>query len=184
MSFDEKATEKKMESSVENLSREFAGLRTGRAHAGLLEPIHVDAYGSSMPLSAVASINTPETRMLAVQVWDVSMVKAVEKAIRDSDLGLNPNVDGQTLRMILPALTEERRKELQKIAAQYAEAARVAVRAVRRDADDALKKMEKNNEISEDILHKNTDKVQKLTDKYIARIDAELAKKQDDIMQV
>lgn len=184
MSFDLQDLEKRMKVAIENLKKEFSGLRTGRANVALLDPIQVEAYGSMMPLSAVASVNTPEARMLAVQVWDTTMVKAVEKAIRDSDLGLNPNVDGQILRIILPPLTEERRKDLQKIAGQYAEAARVTVRSIRRDGNDMLKKQEKAGEISEDSLHKSSEKVQKLTDRYIAHVDEELSKKQEDIMQV
>lgn len=174
----------RMEVTVDVVKKEFSGLRTGRASVSLLEPITVDAYGSKMPLNQVASIAAPEARMLTVQVWDKGQVKAVEKAIRESNLGLNPAVDGQLLRVPIPALNEERREELKKVAGKYAEDGKVAIRNVRRDGNDQLKKMEKDHEISEDEHHQYHDEIQKLTDGLIAQIDEALAQKQEEIMQV
>jgi ribosome recycling factor len=183
-SLDMKDLEKRMHGAIEVLKHEFAGLRTGRASAALLEPITVDAYGSSMPLPQVGTISVPESRMLSVQVWDRSLVGAVEKAIRDSSLGLNPITEGQTLRIPIPELTGERRKELTKVAHHYAEQARVAVRNVRRDGMETLKRLEKDGHISEDDHRKQTDAVQKHTDAAIKEIDEVLALKDADIMQV
>ena len=174
----------RMEVTVDVVKKEFSGLRTGRASVSLLEPIMVDAYGSQMPLNQVASIAAPEARMLTVQVWDKGQAKAVEKAIRESNLGLNPAVDGQLLRVPIPALNEERREELKKVAGKYAEEGKVAIRNVRRDGNDQLKKMEKNHEISEDEHHQYHDEVQKMTDGFIAEIDDALNHKQEEIMQV
>ncbi len=174
----------RMEVTVDVVKKEFGGLRTGRASVGLLEPIMVDAYGSQMPLNQVASIAAPEARMLTVQVWDKGQTKAVEKAIRESSLGLNPAVDGQFLRVPIPALNEERREELKKVAGKYAEEGKVAIRNVRRDGNDQLKKMEKKHEISEDEHHQYHDEVQKMTDGFIAQIDEALHHKQEEIMQV
>ena len=174
----------RMEVTVDVVKKEFAGLRTGRASVSLLEPIMVEAYGSQMPLNQVASIAAPEARLLTVQVWDKGQTKAVEKAIRESNLGLNPAVDGQLLRVPIPALNEERREELKKVAGKYAEEGKVAIRNVRRDINDQLKKMEKNHEISEDEHHQYHDEVQKLTDSFIGQIDEALHHKQDEIMQV
>lgn len=179
-----KQTDSKMDKSVEALQREFSGLRTGRASVNLLDPIHVDAYGSSMPLSQVASISVPESRMLTVQVWDAGMTKAVEKAISEAGLGLNPSVEGQVIRIPIPALSEERRQELTKVAGKYSEECRVSIRNVRREAMDKLKKMEKDSEISEDEHKRLSENVQKLTDNHIKRVDEMLEAKQKDIMKV
>ncbi len=174
----------RMESTVEVLKKEFGGLRTGRAAASLLDPVMVEAYGQHMPLSQCGTVGVPEPRMLTVQVWDKGQVKAVEKAIRDAGLGLNPMADGQTIRVPIPPLNEERRKELQKVAGKYAEQARVAVRNVRRDGMDSLKKLEKDGHISEDDIKKHEKEVQALTDETIKKIDSSLAAKEKDIMQV
>lgn len=176
--------ERRMDGAVTALKAEFAGLRTGRASASLLEPINVEAYGARMPLNQVGTISVPEPRMISVQVWDRSMTKAVEKAIRESDLGLNPQSDGQLIRVPLPDLSEERRTELVKVASKYAESARVAVRNVRRDGMDHLKKMEKDSEISQDDKRLYEDEIQELTDRYVKAIDEALASKEKDIMQV
>lgn len=175
---------RRMEGAISVLDQEFAGLRTGRASAGLLEPITVEAYGGTMPLNQLASVNVPEPRLLSVQVWDKSMAKAVEKAIREADLGLNPIAEGQVIRVPIPELTEDRRKELAKIAHKYAEQARVAVRNVRRDGMDTLKRAEKDGEISQDEHHARGEDVQKLTDSYIEKIGEMLAEKEKDILQV
>lgn len=183
-SLDIKALEKRMHGAIDVLRHEFAGLRTGRASAALLEPITVEAYGSPMPLTQVATISVPESRLLSVQVWDRSVVGAVDKAIRDSSLGLNPIVEGQTLRIPIPELSGERRKELTKVAHHYAEQARVAVRNVRRDGMETLKRLEKDGHISEDQHRKQIDEVQRCTDAAIKEIDEILAQKDADIMQV
>ena len=174
----------RMERSVTALKEEFSGLRTGRANAGLLEPVRVEAYGSASPLSAVAAISVPEPRMISVNVWDKGMVVAVEKAIRNANLGLNPLVDGQTLRIPVPPLTEERRKDLVKLAGKYTEQQKISVRNVRRDANDDLKKAEKAGEISQDEQKKMETEVQKETDAAIKRIDEALKTKEQEIMQV
>ena len=176
--------ERRMDGAVNALRTEFAGLRTGRASVSLLEPIQVEAYGSRMPINQVGTISVPEPRMISVQVWDRSMTKAVEKAIRESDLGLNPQSDGQLIRVPLPDLSEERRAELVKVASKYAESARVAVRNVRRDGMDHLKKMEKDGDISQDDRRLYEDEIQELTDKHVKAIDEALASKEKDIMQV
>lgn len=183
---DQRITEaaRRMDGAIEVLNREFSGLRTGRASVNLLDAIKVDAYGSPTPINQVGNINVPEARMLTVQVWDNSMIKAVEKAIRDAGLGLNPAVDGQLIRIPLPPLNEERRQELTKIAAKYAEEARISVRNVRRDIMESLKKSEKDGDISEDEHRRLSDEVQKVTDTHIKKIDEILAAKQKDIMQV
>ncbi len=175
---------RRMDGAVEVLNRELSGLRTGRASVNLLDAVKVDAYGSPTPINQVGNVNVPEPRMLTVQVWDGGMIKAVEKAIREAGLGLNPSVDGQLVRVPLPPLTEERRQELTKIAAKYAEEARISVRNVRRDAMEALKKSEKDGDISEDEHRRLSDEVQKVTDAHIKKIDENLAAKQKDIMQV
>lgn len=179
-----KDVRRRMEGAVEVLHKEFAGLRSGRAAIGLLEPVTVAAYGSDVPLNQVASVGAPEPRMLTVQVWDKSLVKAVEKGILESGLGLNPAVDGQLIRVPIPALTEERRQELAKVAHRYAEDARIAVRNVRRHAMDDLKRAEKDHEISEDQLRDYSKEVQDLTDQYVTKIDETLAHKETEIMQV
>ena len=174
----------RMDRSVAALKEEFSGLRTGRANAGLLEPVRVEAYGAASPLTAVAAISVPEPRMISVSVWDKGMVVAVEKAIRNANLGLNPIVDGQTLRIPVPPLTEERRKDLVKLAGKYAEQQKISVRNVRRDANDDLKKAEKAGEISQDEQKKMETEVQKDTDAAIKRIDEALKTKEQEIMQV
>jgi ribosome recycling factor len=175
---------RRMDGALEALKREFAGLRTGRASAGLLDPIKVEAYGQTMPLNQVGTVGVPEPRLLTVQVWDKSMVNAVERAIRDSDLGLNPSTDGQLVRVPIPELSEDRRKELTKVAGRYAEQAKVAVRNVRRDGMDLLKRQEKDGEISQDEHKKLADQIQKLTDEHIKLIDEAAAAKDKEIMQV
>lgn len=175
---------KRMESALKSLSHEFGGLRTGRASTNLLDTIQVDAYGSMLPLNQVGNVTAPEARLLSVSVWDKGMVKAVEKAIREADLGLNPAVDGQTIRIPIPALSEDRRKEMVKVAHKYAEGAKVAVRNVRRDGMDELKKQEKDKKISEDEQRKQSDQVQKLTDDFIKKIDEMMVVKEKDILSV
>lgn len=175
---------KRMDGAVTSLRGEFGGLRTGRASASLLDGITVNAYGSDMPLNQVGSVSVPEPRMLSVNVWDKTMVAAVEKALRQSTLGLNPVVDGQTLRIPMPPLTEERRKELVKVAGGYAEQAKIAVRNVRRDAMDTLKKQEKDGDMSEDEQKAHSDDVQKATDDVIKNIEEALETKSAEIMQV
>lgn len=174
--------ERRMHGAVESLKSDLQGLRTGRASTSLLDPVNVEVYGAHMPLNQVATVSVPEPRMLSVQVWDKSNVGPVDKAIRSAGLGLNPIVDGTTLRLPIPDLTEERRKELAKLASQYAEKARVAVRNVRRDGNDALKTDEKKNEISEDERKRHETEVQKLTDATIAEIDAATAAKEKEIL--
>jgi len=175
---------RRMDGAIATLKSELAGLRTGRASAALLDPVKVEAYGNSVPINQVGSIATPEARMITVQVWDKSLAKAVDKAIRDSGLGLNPQMDGHLLRIPLPELNQERRKELSKLAAKYAEAARVAVRNVRRDGMDLLKRLEKDHKIGQDEQHTKGDELQKLTDDHIKNIDASLHAKEQEIMQV
>lgn len=182
--FDLKDIEKRMRGALGVLKQEFGGLRTGRASASLLDPIVVNAYGAKMPIAQVATVSVPEARMISVTVWDKSQVSAVEKAIRESDLGLNPVVDGTTLRLPIPELNQERRQELSKIASKYAEQARISVRNVRRDGMDLLKKLEKDNEIGEDEHHSLSGKVQELTDGVIKEVDAMLSTKEREIMQV
>ena len=184
MSADLKELKRRMDGAIEALKREFGGLRTGRASTGLLEPIVIDAYGAQMPISQVGTIGVPEPRMLSVQVWDRQLVSAVDKAIRESDLGLNPVIDGQLLRIPIPPLTEERRQDLTKVAARYAEQARVAVRNVRRDGMESLKKMEKDGEISQDEHHARADDIQKITDEHVKLVDELLSHKDSEIMQV
>lgn len=174
----------RMEKAVTALKEEFGSLRTGRASASLLDQIHVEAYGSNMPLNQVGAVSVPEPRMIVVNVWDRGMVVSVEKAIRSSDLGLNPVVDGQTLRIPIPPLTEERRKDLAKIAGKYAEQQRVAVRNIRRDANEDLRKAQKDNVISQDEEKRMESEVQKLTDEAIKRIDEALKTKEQEIMHV
>ena len=175
---------RRMQGALDSLATEFQGLRTGRASADLLTPIQVDAYGAQMPLNQVASVAVPEPRMLSVTVWDNSMTKSVEKAIRESDLGLNPMTEGNVLRIPLPELNEERRNELTKVAGKYAEQARIAIRNVRRDGMDTLKRQEKDGEIGQDELHKGQDAIQKLTDDFVGKVDSSLADKEKDIMQI
>ena len=184
MSYSKQDIERRMEGALASLASEFAGLRTGRASVNLLDSIQVPAYGGVSPLSQLASVTVSDTRMLSVNVWDKAVVGAVDRAIRESGLGLNPVMDGQNLRIPIPPLNEERRVELTKIAGKYAEAARVAVRNVRRDGMDALKKAEKDGEISEDRHRALSDEVQKLTDAFVKRVDEALKAKEAEIMQV
>src|SRR5512139_408250 len=179
--FDINELKRRMQGAVQSLKHELGGLRTGRASASMLDPVQVEAYGQHMPLSQLATVSVPEPRMISVQVWDRSMVHAVEKAIVNSNLGLSPATEGQTLRLRIPELNEERRKELVKVAHKYAEAARVAVRHVRRDGLDVLKKLEKNHEISEDDQERLSHDVQKATDEVIAEVDKMLAAKEKEI---
>jgi ribosome recycling factor len=175
---------RRMDGAVEALRREFAGLRTGRASTHLLDTIVVKAYGGEMPLTQVATVNAPEPRLLTVQVWDRSLVTAVERAIRDSGLGLNPVGEGQLLRLPIPELSQERRAEITKIAHKFTEQARVAVRNVRRDGMEHLKRLEKDGKMSQDDHRHKSDEVQKLTDQHIKKIDELLAQKEKEIMQV
>lgn len=175
---------RRMDGALNSLRSDLAGLRTGRASASLLDPIVVDAYGQSMPINQVGTVTVPEPRMVAVQVWDKGMVGAVEKAIRESDLGLNPVTDGTNLRIPLPELNEERRKELAKVAHQYAEQARVSIRHVRRDGMEALKKAEKDGDLGQDEARSMSDKVQQATDDTIKEVDGIVAAKETEIMQV
>jgi ribosome recycling factor len=181
--YDKADIQRRMHGAVEALKHDLGGLRTGRASTTLLEPVHVEVYGANMPLNQVATISAPEPRMLTVQVWDRSNVGSVEKAIRSAGLGLNPVTEGQNIRLPIPDLTEERRKELAKLAGQYAEKAKIAVRNVRRDGMDGLKQDEKKNEISEDDRKRKETEVQKLTDDTIAEIDAAAAAKEKEILQ-
>ncbi len=175
---------RRMDGALEALRKEFGGLRTGRASANLLEPVHVSAYGNDMPLNQVGTVNVPEPRMITVQVWDRGLVGAVEKAIRDAGLGLNPMADGSTVRVPIPELSRERRQELSKIAHKYAEQARIAIRNVRRDGMDSLKKQEKDGKITEDEHHGLSDAMQKLTDEHVRKVDETLATKEKEILQV
>ncbi len=175
---------RRMDGALETMRRDFAGLRTGRASPGLLEPVKVEAYGSEVPITQVGTIGVPEPRMITVQVWDKTLVGAVERAIRDSGLGLNPGSDGQVVRVPIPQLTAERRVELAKAAGRYGEGARIAVRGVRRDGMEKIKAFEKKHEISEDDVKDWSDVVQKLTDQYIKRIDDALSEKEREIKQV
>jgi ribosome recycling factor len=179
-----KDLKRRMDGAIAVLKTEFAGLRTGRASASLLEPITVEAYDSEVPINQVGNIGVPEPRLLTVQVWDKSLVKKVENAIRNSGLGLNPQTDGQLVRIPIPQLDEERRAELSRIAGKYAEQAKVAIRNVRRDGMDMLKRMEKDGEISQDEQHLWSDEVQQLTDKEAEKVDGLLETKQAEIMQV
>ena len=176
--------ERRMTGAIEALKREFAGLRTGRASTSLLEPLTVEAYGSEMPINQVATLGAPEPRMLTVQVWDRTNVKAVERAIRESALGLNPASDGQLIRVPIPELSEERRTELARVAHRYAEQARVAVRNVRRDGMDKLKRMERAGDLSQDEQHLWSEEVQELTDRFVKEIDSAVVAKESEIMQV
>lgn len=184
MSADPKDLRRRMMGAVETLQKELSGLRTNRASTAMLDTVQVSAYGNNVPMNQVGTLSAPEPRMLTIQVWDKSLVKAVEKGIRDANLGVNPQVDGQLVRVPLPELSTERRTELVKIAAKYAEHARVAVRNVRRDGMDALKRLEKDSEITQDEHKKRGAEVQKLTDEHIAKIDDLLERKEKDIMQV
>jgi ribosome recycling factor len=182
--FDIADLKRRMQGAVATLRHELGGLRTGRASASLVEPVHVEAYGQMMPLNQVATISVPEPRMLAVQVWDKAMVNAVDKAIRNANLGLSPTVEGQILRIRIPELNEQRRKEMAKVAHKYAEDARIAVRHIRRDGLDTLKKLLKDKAISEDDEKRHEGEVQKVTDQFVGEVDQVLAQKEKEIMQV
>ena len=182
--FDLNELKRRMQGATQALKHELGGLRTGRASASIVEPVQVEAYGSHMPLNQLATVSVPEPRLLSVQVWDRTMVKAVEKAIVDSNLGLSPATEGQVIRLRIPELNQERRKELVKVAHKYAEAARVAVRHVRRDGLDTVKKLEKNHEISEDDQERLATDIQKATDSVISEIDQLLAAKEKEILTV
>lgn len=177
-------TKTKMEKTLETLRADFGGLRAGRAHVSLLDSIMIDAYGTMTPISQIGTISVPDARCLSVSIWDRGLCKAVEKAIMESDLGLNPASDGQLIRIPIPPLSEERRKELSKIAGKYTEQGKVAVRNIRRDALDGIKKLKKDNAISEDEEKRFSEEVQKITDDYVKKIDEALAQKEKDIMQV
>jgi ribosome recycling factor len=184
MAFDIKDLRQRMDGAFANLEKEFSGLRTGRASVNMLEPVIVDAYGSKMPINQLGSVSVPESRLLVVQVWDATTTKAVEKAIRESGLGLNPQAEGTMIRVPIPELNQERRTELGKVAGKYAEQGRIAIRNIRRDGMETLKSMEKTKQITEDELKRLSDDVQKLTDEFIGRVDKMLADKEADIMKV
>jgi ribosome recycling factor len=177
-------TGERMDKSLSAFKRELAGIRTGRATTTLLDSVKVEAYGQTMPLNQVASVSVPESRLILVQPWDRTIVSDVERALHKSDLGLVPNTDGNVIRLVIPPLTEERRHDLVKIVRKQAEEARVSVRNIRRDANDDLKKAQKDGTISEDDSHKAMDEVQELTDKYVEHIDKALKAKEDEIMEV
>ncbi len=182
--YDKADVERRMAGAVESLKHDLGGLRTGRANTALLDPVQVEVYGSMMPLNQVATVSAPEPRMISVQVWDKANVSAVEKGITKSNLGLNPMTDGQTVRLPLPDLTEERRKELAKLAGTYAEKAKIAIRNVRRDFNDQFKQMEKKSEISEDESRGGQDRLQKITDKFVQDVDQVAQAKEKDLMEV
>ncbi len=173
-----------MDGAVEALKRELNGIRTGRAHPSLIETLHVDYYGAATPLKQLGTINAPESRLLTIQVWDRGAVRAIEKAIQQSDLGLNPAIDGQVIRLPIPPLTEQRRKEMVKMVHAKAEEARVAVRNVRRHTNDEFKRAEKDGHISQDDIKRHEEELQKLTDSHVSRIDAEARKKEADLLEV
>lgn len=179
-----KELSEKMTKAMDLLDREFSGLRTGRASIHLLDPVVVEVYGSKMPISQVGTVSTPDAKTITVQVWDKAMVKTVEKAIADANLGVNPSSDGQLIRMNLPPLSQERRKELVKIAHKYGENTKIALRNIRRDGMDKIKLMEKNNEISKDEHHTYSDEVQKLTDEFISKVDKNVKSKENEILTI
>jgi ribosome recycling factor len=182
--FDVKELERRMRGSMDTLKKEFSGLRTGRASTHLLDPVVVNVYGQRMPINQLATVSTPDARTISVQVWDKGQVSAVERAIREANLGLNPVIDGSLIRLPIPALNAERRQELVKVAHKYAEHARVAVRNVRREGMDLLKKLDKDGQMSEDDHHKNSAKVQELTDRLIKEVDQVVTSKEAEIKQV
>ena len=184
MTMDLSDTTRRMEGALASLENDFQGLRTGRASISMLDPVTADAYGSKMPINQLGNISAPEARLLTVQVWDQSMVAPVEKAIRESDLGLNPQTEGNLIRLPIPDLSTERRAELAKVASKYAEQGRIAIRNIRRDAIETARKMEKDGEFGEDERHGLEAKIQKLTDDFVAKIDAALASKEADIKTV
>jgi ribosome recycling factor len=182
--FDLDDVKRRMQGAINAFKQDLGSLRTGRASPNLLDPIQIDAYGSMMPITQVATVSVPEPRLLSVQVWDRGMVGAVEKAIRESDLGLNPQTEGQVIRLRIPEMNEQRRKEMVKVSHKYAEEARVAIRHVRRDGLDLLKKLEKDSAISEDDSKRHADQVQKATDQFVAEVETLMAAKEKEIMQV
>ena len=182
--FDLKIYEEKMEKAIDVLKREFSGLRTGRASTSLLDSISIEAYGSKVPLNQVSNISVPESRLLTVQVWDDSLVNTVENSIRNSNLGLNPMIEGSLIRIPIPELSEERRIEIVKIASKYLEDSKISIRNIRRDAMEKIKTLEKNKEISQDESFKSSDEVQKMTDNLIEKIDTLFADKEKDILRV
>jgi ribosome recycling factor len=182
--FDLADVKRRMQGALQSFKGDLASLRSGRASANMLDPIQVEAYGARQPLAQLATVSVPEARLLSVQVWDRSMVNAVEKAIRESDLGLNPQTEGQVLRIRIPELNEQRRKEMVKVAHKYAEESKIAVRHVRRDAIDTIKKVEKDGAFTKDDVTRQSDLVQKATDQHIAEIDQALAAKEKEILSV
>ena len=176
--------EEKMDKTLNNLRKEYLGLRTGRASASLLEPVSVDAYGAKVPINQVGNISVPESRLITVQVWDESLIQSVEKAIRNSELGLNPMIEGNNIRVPIPELSQERRIEIVKVASKYSEDAKITVRNIRRDAMDKIKEEEKQKKISKDDSFQFSEKIQKLTDKYIEKIENTFQDKEKDILQV
>jgi ribosome recycling factor len=184
VTFDLNDIKRRMQGAVAALRHDLASLRTGRASANLLDPIEVDAYGAATPLNQVATVSVPEARLLSIQVWDRSMVSAVEKAILKSDLGMTPNTEGQVIRLRVPEMNQQRRQEMVKVAHKYAEQARIAARHVRRDGMDLLKKLEKDGHVSEDEVARQSEQVQKATDQTIVEIDQSLASKEKEILQV
>jgi ribosome recycling factor len=178
------ALPERMDKSIAAFEKELAGLRAGRANPSLLDPVVVDVYGSQMPLAQVGTVSAPEPRLLSVSVWDKDNVKAVEKAIANAGLGVNPSADGQLVRIPIPDMTEERRRDMVKVAGKYAEQTRINIRNIRRDGMDHYKKLEKEKEISEDDLKRSSDEIQKLTDQYVGKVDELLAAKEQDIMSV
>lgn len=184
MSYNFAEMKQRMQGAIDSLEKDYIGLRTGRASTNMLESVTVEAYGARMPLNQVGTISVPESRLLTVQVWDVGLTKAVEKAIRDAGLGLNPQGEATLIRVPVPELSTERRQELQKVAGKYAEAARVAIRNIRRDGMDAVKKLEKDKEISEDESKRHSDEIQKTTDEFIKKVDSMLAAKEHDVMKI
>jgi len=184
MAFDENDLRRRMVGAVNSLKEEFIGLRTGRASTALLDTVAVDAYGSKMPINQVASLSTPEARLILIQVWDQSMVDAVEKSIRETELGLNPQTEGSSIRIPIPELSEDRRIELVKVAGKYAEQAKISIRNVRRDIVEATRKLQKDKEISEDEKRDAENKIQNITDEYVKEIDSMLSQKEIDIKKV
>ena len=184
MAFDENDLRRRMNGAINSLKDEFIGLRTGRASTALLDTLKVDAYGSKMPINQVASLSTPEARLILIQVWDQSMVTGIEKSIRESDLGLNPQTEGSTIRIPIPELSEERRIELVKVAGKYSEQAKVSIRNVRRDIIENIRKLEKDSSISEDEKRDSENKIQNITDEFVKEIDNMLAQKEQDIKNV
>ena len=179
-----KDAEKQMQKTVDALKRDFAGIRTGRASVGLLDGIFIDYYGSQTPLNQVATLSVPESSLIVIQPWDISVIKLIEKAILRSDLGITPSNDGKVIRLAIPPLTEERRKDLAKVVKKRSEEKKVAVRQVRREANDMLKSLEKEREITEDERHQGQDKIQKITDQFIKNIDEITAKKEEEILEI